>query len=128
MFDVLARIGTDLIGRLTGPLTLRLFLQPVMAALFAARDGFKDARAGRPPYLRTVLSDAPGRRHLLRNGWKAIGKVVVMAIVLDFVYQLLVFRRIYPAEAIDVGIILAILPYVLLRGLFNRLARFRSRT
>ena len=128
MYDVLTRIGTDLIGRLTGPLTLRLFLQPVMATLLAARDGFKDARAGRPPYLRTVFSDAEGRRRLVRDGWKAIGKVVVMAIVLDLVYQLIAFRRIYPAEAIDVGIILAILPYVLLRGPFNRLARFRSRT
>jgi hypothetical protein len=44
----LARMWTDLVGRLTGPLTLRLYLQPTMATLFALRDGLKDARTGRP--------------------------------------------------------------------------------
>ena len=38
---------------------------------------------------------------------------------MDFVYQLIVFRRIYPAEAIDVAILLAILPYFVLRGPVN---------
>ena len=30
-----------------------------------------------------------------------MGKLAVMAIVLDVLYQLMVFRRIYPVEAID---------------------------
>ena len=42
MDDQLARIFTDLVGRLTGPLTLRLYLQPGMATLFAIRDGVKE--------------------------------------------------------------------------------------
>jgi hypothetical protein len=45
-----------------------------------------------------------------------------MAIVLDFVYQLIVFRRLYPVEALDVAILLAVVPYFLLRGLVNRIA------
>jgi hypothetical protein len=53
----LTRIWTDLVGRLSGPLTLRLFLQPVMASLFALRDGVRDAPAGRPPYLWTIFSE-----------------------------------------------------------------------
>ena len=57
MGDTLTRIWTDLIGRLTGPLTMRLFLQPVMATLLAARDGFKDARDGRAPYLWAIFSE-----------------------------------------------------------------------
>ena len=36
MDDVLARMWTDLRARLTGPLTLRLYLQPAMATLYAA--------------------------------------------------------------------------------------------
>jgi hypothetical protein len=32
MDDTLTRFVADLIGRLTGPLTLRLFLQPTVAA------------------------------------------------------------------------------------------------
>ena len=47
----------------------------------------------------------------------------MFAIVLDFVYQLIVFRRIYPAEAIDVALLLAIAPYFVLRGPVNRIAR-----
>jgi hypothetical protein len=46
MDDLLTRLWTDLVGRLTGPLSMRLFLQPVMASLLAVRDGLKDAKAG----------------------------------------------------------------------------------
>ncbi len=50
----------------------------------------------------------------------------MFAIVLDFVYQLIVFRRIYPAEAIDVALLLAIVPYFVLRGPVTRIARSGS--
>ena len=126
MDDVLARIANDLLGRLSGPLTLRVVLQPLMAICFAARDGIADARHGRPPYLWTITGNREERRRLIVDGLKAIGKLVIMAIVLDLIYQVLVFRRIYPVEAIDVVIILAILPYFLLRGPFNRMARLWS--
>jgi hypothetical protein len=33
-----------------------------------------------------------------------------------------VFRRIYPAEAVDVALLLAIVPYFVLRGIVNRIA------
>jgi hypothetical protein len=124
MDDVLTRIWTDLIGRLTGPLTLRLYLQPAMAMIFAVRDGVRDARAGRPPYLWRVFTHPEERRALIRDEWKAIGKVFILAIVLDLVYQFVVFRWVYPVETLDVAIILAVLPYSLLRGPINRLARF----
>jgi hypothetical protein len=97
-----------------------------MAMLFALRDGLKDARVGRPAYLWTVFSHPEERRRLLAEGWKAIGKVFILAIVLDVVYQLMVFRRIYSVEALDVAVILAVVPYALLRGAITRLARFWS--
>jgi hypothetical protein len=50
-------------------------------------------------------------------------KVFVMAVILDCVYQWLVFRWVYPVEAMFTAVILAIVPYVLLRGVINRLAR-----
>lgn len=123
MDDALQRIASDLVGRLTGPLTLRLYLQPTMASLFAIRDGVRDARAGRAPYLWTVLTSAQDRRDLLRDGWKALGNVIVLALVLDVIYQLKVFRTFYPFEALDVVLILAVLPYCLLRGLTTRVVR-----
>jgi len=122
MDDTLVRIWEHLVGRLTGPLTLRLLLQPTMSTLFAVRDGLRDARAGRSPFLWTILGSSDDRRRLIRDGLIAIGKLAMMAIVLDFVYQLLVFRRVYPVEAIDVAFLLAFVPYFVLRGPVNRIA------
>jgi hypothetical protein len=50
---------------------------------------------------------------------------VLVAFVLDVDYQVIVFRWVYPFEALAVSIILAFLPYLLLRGLVNRIARIR---
>ena len=122
MEDTLARIWEHLVGRLSGPLTLRLLLQPAMSTLFAVRDGLRDARAGRSPFLSTILGTPGDRQRLICEGLIAIGKLAVFAIVLYFVYQLLVFRRIYPVEAIDVALVLALVPDLVLRGPVNRIA------
>jgi hypothetical protein len=42
------------------------------------------------------------------------------------VYQIIVFRRFYPVEAIVVAAILAIVPYLLIRGPVTRIARGTS--
>ena len=112
-----------LIGRGGGPLTFRGIVQPTIAVIFAIRDGLKDARAGRPPYFYSLLTRPTERRQLLKDGWKSVGLVFVSAIVIDGVYQFIVFRRFYPGEALHVGILLAIVPYLLIRGLSNRIAR-----
>jgi len=39
------------------------------------------------------------------------------------VYQWILFRWIYPIEAMVVAVILAIVPYLALRGVVNRVAR-----
>jgi hypothetical protein len=123
MDDTLARIWEHLVGRLSGPLTFRLLLQPTMSSLFAVRDGLRDARDGRSPFVSTILGNPDDRRRLIREGLVAIGKLAVTAIVVDVVYQLIVFRRIYPIEAIDVALLLAFIPYFVLRGPVNRMAR-----
>jgi hypothetical protein len=48
MKDILARVWENLVGRVGGPLTFRLILQPTMAAILAIRAGLKDARGSRP--------------------------------------------------------------------------------
>jgi hypothetical protein len=124
MEDILARFVSDLISRLTGPLTMRLFLQPAVAGLFALRDGLKDAREGRPPHFWRIVTGPPeARRRRMRETWKAVFKVFIMAVLLDCVYQLLALRWIYPVESIVTATILAIIPYVVLRGVTNRIAR-----
>lgn len=124
MDDIVTRFVTDLIGRLSGPLTLRLFLQPAVAIILSARDGLKDAREGRPPHFWRLVTGPPeARRRRATETRKAVLKVFVMAVVLDCVYQFLVFRWVYPFEAMFTATVLAILPYVLLRGVVNRVAR-----
>ena len=59
--EILTRFWDQLIAQPSGPLAFRLILQPVMATILAILDGLKDARVGRPPYLRTILSD-PSQR------------------------------------------------------------------
>jgi hypothetical protein len=49
-----------------------------------------------------------------------------MEVVLDAVYQYIALRWFYPGEAVLVAIILAIIPYLLVRGPVDRIAR-RSR-
>ena len=114
---------TDFIGRFDGPLHFRLFVQPLVAVLLAVRDGARDARAGRAAYGWAVLTDAGQRRYLLEDGWKGIAKVFVVAYALDVVYQLLVWRGLKPFEALLTAVVLAVLPYALLRGPANRLMR-----
>ncbi len=124
MENVVTRFVTDLIGRLSGPLTLRLFLQPAVAIILATRDGVKDARAGRPPHFWRLVTGPPeARKRRATETWKAVLNVFVMAVVLDCVYQLVVFRWVYPFEAMVTATVLAILPYVLLRGAINRVSR-----
>jgi hypothetical protein len=121
--DILARISSDLFGRLDGPFSFRVVLQPLMAVIYAARDGIVDARHGRPPYFWSLLIRRDGRWDLLREGEQAVARVIALGIVMDVLYQLMVFRWIYPFELIGVVLLLAFVPYLLLRGPINRIAR-----
>lgn len=112
---------TDFIGRFDGPLHFRLIMQPVMAIAFAVRDGNRDAREGRSAYFWSLISDPAERGYLLHSGWKGISKVFVLAFVLDVVYQFLVWHGLKPLQALLTAIVLAVVPYVLLRGPVNRL-------
>jgi hypothetical protein len=123
MDQMWVRVVSQLAARVTGPMKFRLVLQPAMAAFFAIRSGLADARAGKPPYFWGLLSDPSERKSMLKDGWKSIGRVFILALVLDVVYQIIVLRFVYVGEAVIVAIILAFLPYLILRGLVTRLAR-----
>jgi hypothetical protein len=123
MDDLIARISEDLVARITGPMKFRLLLQPAMAIFLAIRAGLKDAREGKPPYFWAIFTDPGERRTMLKDGWKSVGKVFVLAVVLDVIYQIIVQRWVYPGEAALVAIILAIVPYLLVRGPVNRIAQ-----
>jgi hypothetical protein len=121
MEDLLTRFTTELIGRIDGPLHFRLYIQPLMAVIFALRDGVKDAHAGRAAYGWALLVDSEHRRYLMENGWKGIRNVFLVAWVLDLVYQFIEIGRLRPIQGFFIAVLLAVVPYVLLRGPANRL-------
>jgi hypothetical protein len=125
MDDMWTRVGEQLMARVSGPMHFRLVLQPGMAAVFAVISGLKDARMGKPPYFWTLITHPAQDKEMLKEGWKSIGRVFILALVLDAIYQGIVLHFFYAGEAIIVAIILAIVPYIILRGIVTRLARKR---
>lgn len=126
MEEIFARIYENMIDRVSGPMSLRLYMQPLMAATFAVLSGLKDAKTGKPAYFWAMFTQSEHRREMLKDGWKSVGKVFLAAVILDVVYQLIVERWVYPFEVVLVAFILAILPYLVLRGIVNRIASLGS--
>lgn len=120
------RFFTDLVERPDGPMSFRFFLQPVMAAIAAWKDGRKDAATGRSPYFWTVLTNAQERGPRLREGIRATAQILALGLAMDLVYQLIVFKTFRPVESLVIALLLAFVPYLLLRGPFARLAGRRQ--
>ena len=123
MNDIFARVWENLNGRFAGPMHLRLIIQLTVASILAIRAGLRDARENRGPFFWSVLSNPDDRRELLRQGWKDIGKVFIIAAILDVVYQLIVHRGVYVLELLVTAVTLAIVPYILVRGPVSRIAK-----
>ncbi|MFY0571665.1 hypothetical protein ACN28E_48655 [Archangium lansingense] len=123
MADMLNQMWREIVERPDGPMAFRFYLQPVMAMLLAMRDGIKDAHEGRPAYLWALFTDKPHRRELLQSGWSSVARVFILAVAMDLIYQVLVLKELRPLEGLLVAVFLAIVPYVLLRGPVNRVAR-----
>lgn len=122
MEELFTRIYENMVNRVSGPMNLRLYMQPLMAAIFAVISGLRDAKAQKPAYFWAMFTQPDHRREMLKDGWKSVGKVFIVAMVLDVVYQLIVERWVYPFEVFLVAFILAIVPYLILRGVVNRIA------
>jgi hypothetical protein len=117
-----------LVGRPGGPLSMRLLIQPAVAAVIGIRMGLTDARSGSTPYGWRMLTRPHRRGELLREGWRHVRNVFLAALAIDLVYQVIAFRHIYVLQALLMAIFLAALPYFVFRSLTNRLARRLRRT
>jgi hypothetical protein len=124
--DIWNRVVENLFGRLDGPLHFRFFMQPAMAILFAVIDGLKDAKLGRPAYFWAMVKNPEQRKALLKVGWKRISKIFILAVILDVIYQIKVYHWFYPGETLIVAILLAIVPYLLIRGPIERLVKWHT--
>ncbi len=117
--NLLAELG----ARFHGPMSFRLVMQPVMAMTFAVIAGVRDARKGAPPYFWALLSHGGHRRELLIDLWRGVGRIFILALVMEAIYEWKTAGSISLGDDVGVSVLLAIVPYVLLRGLVNRLVR-----
>ena len=122
--EVHSRIWKDIFERPGGPMSFRFILQPTMAALAALHDGIRDARLGRDPYLWTVLANPQKRAGRLREALIATGRILLLGFAMDGIYQATVLKTFYPGEMVIIAVLLAFVPYLLLRGSFARIARW----
>jgi len=122
--EVFERIWQNMLDRTGGPMTFRFFLQPVMASIAALFDGIKDARAGRSSYLWTILTDPARRAGRLHEGLISTARIILLGLCMDVIYQLIEFETFHPAETVIIALLLALVPYVLMRGPVARIARW----
>jgi hypothetical protein len=127
-FKVLEQFWHDLIERPDGPMRFRFVLQPLMAMIVAIRDGRKDARSGRSPYFATVLTNPEERTSRLREGLNATARIIALGLVMDVIYQAVVFKTFYPDQALVVALVLAFVPYLIARSVTARIWPSRSST
>jgi hypothetical protein len=120
---VLMKVWDELIGRWNGPFAFRFILQPLVAAILAVRAGLRDARTSRPAYGWAIITDSAHFRDLLREGWKDVARLFFVAVLVDIIYEIIAFRRIYPVQPLIVALCVAVPPYLLIRGPVNRIVR-----
>ena len=128
VLEMIARGWEDFLARPSGSMHLRFIMQPTMAALLALLAGVQDAREGKQGYVWAILSKPKRRVELLRDGWRGAQTPFLVAIVLDCIYQIITLRFVYPLELLFTATLLALVPYLFLRGPFNRIARLFVRT
>jgi len=126
MEELFTRVWENLTARTEGPMNLRFYIQPAVSLFFTIRAGLADARLGAVPYLWRFLVAKEQRSAIVKEGWSHVGKVFLMGVTLDIVYQLILLFKtksqsyFYPLESVIVAIGLAIVPYLLLRGPISR--------
>jgi hypothetical protein len=122
--EIVNRVWHQLIDRADAPMRFRFILQPLMAAIAAILDGLKDARTGRSPYFWTLLRNPRERIERLNEGLNATARIILLGLVMDAIYQIIVLKRFYPAEAVIVALLFAFVPYVIIRGPVLRIERW----
>ena len=117
----------QLLGREHGPLQFRLIFMPLVVTFLAIRGGLRDARQGRKPYLWAIISSPGERPKLFRSALNDVGRIFIMAMILDTIYQFMVLRAFFIFQALIIALGCAILPYLIIRGPVTRIAHLFRR-
>jgi hypothetical protein len=123
LMEMVNRGAQQLLGRASGPLHFRFLMMPTVVTVLVIRAGLKDASEGEPAFLWAFLTKPAARPRLLRSALEHIGRILIVALVLDTIYQLIVFKTFYPVQALIVAVACAVVPYVLFRGPVARVTR-----
>jgi hypothetical protein len=107
--DVFSRSSDQMLGRMSGPLHVRLIIMLAVVAILAIRAGWIDARRGQE------------RKVTLRTAWQSIKRVIIVASVIDLVYQFYVFHAYFVFQTIFMVLVVAVLPYIVIRSATARL-------
>jgi hypothetical protein len=122
-FDIQHRFWSDIFARFGGPMTFRFFLQPTMAAIAAIHDGVKDAREGHKSFFWTAWRHPSQQTGRLREGLISTARIMLLGISMDVIYQLKELDQFYPAEAVVIALLLAVVPYFIFRWIIEGIAR-----
>jgi hypothetical protein len=117
------RIWRNMTARPNATLSFRFILQPSVAAITAINDGLKDVRSARSPFFRALLREPAERIWRLNEGLNATARILLLGIAVDVIYQLIEFERFYPVESLLIALLLALIPYCVIRGLVVRVSR-----
>jgi hypothetical protein len=120
--EVHHRFWSDIADRIHGPMTFRFYLQPAMAFIAALHDGINDARHGHKSFFWTAHRDPTQKAGRLREGLISTARVVLLGISMDAIYQFKVLNQFYPAEALMMAILLAVIPYFIFRWIIELVA------
>ncbi len=112
----------DLAARVTGPMSFRFILQPVIAIWLGVRDGLMDAKAGLPPFIADLILKPKDRERQLKSALHRLLTPIIVATILDAIAQYLLFKQVRPLPALLVGTFVMGLPYSISRGITNRIA------
>jgi hypothetical protein len=121
--DLHVQFWQEIFARPGGPLAFRFILQPVIASIFAVRDGWGDAQSHRKPYLWSLLNDPIRRMPRLLEGLTAVSRVLLLGAGMDLVYQAIELHAFRPIETVVIALGLAFLPYLIMRGPAARISR-----
>ena len=127
MDEFFSRVWEDFVGRIDGPMKLRLIVQPMVACILAIRAGLRDVREGRPPLFWALAFHPDQRRPLLRQAWKDAGTVFLVGALLDVVYQIVALHTVYVGEAIVVAVLIVVIPYAVVRAAVARVLGGRKK-
>lgn len=122
MDEIIGRVWNDFVARTTGPMWFRLILQPAVAVVFGVRAGLRNARRDSSQNQPAQTLDPAYRRVMFRQALHDVGKVLIVGVGLDVIFQLIALRAFYPVEAVLVGFLLVAVPYQIVRTVVARLA------